>query len=91
MSYVYQQLTKKECEKIAEKLNMRVKNIIIHYDNNFDTSTLELFLENDNFEVIKLEFYKHILFVDKVSASYQKAINDVLTEIENNANSGFVL
>lgn len=91
MSYVYQQLTKKECEKIAEKLDMRVKNIIIHYDNNFDTSTLELFLENDNFEVIKLEFYKHILFVDKVSASYQKAINDVLTEIENNANSGFVL
>lgn len=90
MSYVYQQLTKKECEKIAEKLDMRVKNIIIHYDNNFDTSTLELFLENDNFEVIKLEFYKHILFVDKVSASYQKAINDVLTEIENNANSGFV-
>ncbi len=91
MSYVYQQLTKKECEKIAEKLDMRVKNIIIHYDNNFDTSTLELFLENDNFEVIKLEFYKHILFVDKVSAPYQKAINDVLTEIENNANSGFVL
>lgn len=91
MSNVYQQLTKKECEKIAEKLDMRVKNIIIHYDNNFDTSTLELFLENDNFEVIKLEFYKHILFVDKVSASYQKAINDVLTEIENNANSGFVL
>ena len=91
MSYVYQQLTKKECEKIAEKLDMRVKNIIIHYDNNFDTSTLELFLENDNFEVIKLEFYKHILFVDKVSAPYQKAINDVLTEIENNSNSGFVL
>ena len=91
MSYVYQQLTKKECEKIAEKLDMRVKNIIIHYDNNFDSSTLELFLENDNFEVIKLEFYKHILFVDKVSAPYKKAINDVLTEIENNANSGFVL
>ena len=91
MSYVYQQLTKKECEKIAEKLDMRVKNIIIHYDNNFDTSTLELFLENDNFEVIKLEFYKHILFVDKVSAPYQKSINDVLTEIENNANSGFVV
>ena len=91
MSNVYQQLTKKECEKIAEKLDMRVKNIIIHYDNNFDSSTLELFLENDNFEVIKLEFYKHILFVDKVSAPYQKAINDVLTEIENNSNSGFVL
>lgn len=90
MSYVYQQLTKKECEKIAEKLDMRVKNIIIHYDNNFDSSTLELFLENDNFEVIKLEFFNHVLFVDKVSAPYQKAINDVLTEIENNANSGFV-
>ena len=91
MSYVYQQLTKKECEKIAEKLDIRVKNIIIHYDNNFDSSTLELFLENDNFEVIKLEFFNHVLFVDKVRAPYQKAINDVLTEIQNNANSAFVL
>ncbi len=82
-------LSKAECVEIADSIQLRVKRIEKTYDNNFDSCTTTLTMENDNFETFSCVFCNHLLIecinldtfqkqrvikaIDKINATYKES------------------